>query len=236
MNEYALIFNCQEEKSKTMIFPKTTKIKDALIKFLKETNSIIDLSPAKRMFIFHNIILNKSEYLEKSLFQVFKGGAVNFRINVKDTEGIIGGCDDFFPIDFCDVNRKRTEGHKLTKTKKGSYRITKKGINIYGICKGNNCIAKDKEVIVPIKKKNFDLINEKYNLICPICSNIIIPKTVGFRDCEYKIQGKKYQNNKIEDFCFTGRADNPGEIKYYNPSDNGTALMIQLIFEVLKYF
>ena len=153
MNEYALSFNCQEEKSITMIFPKTTKIKDALIKFLKETNSIIDLSPSKRMFIFRNIILNKSEYLEKSLFQVFKGSPVNLRINVIDSEGVIGGCDDFFPIDFCDVNRKRTEGHKLTKGTEGSYRITEKGINIYGICKGNNCIAYDKVVIVPIKKK-----------------------------------------------------------------------------------
>ena len=119
---------------------------------------------------------------------------------------------------------------------KGSYRITEKGINIYGICKGNNCIAKDKEVIVPIQNKFFDLIKEKYDLKCPKCSNIIIPKTVGFRDCEYQISGKKYENDKVEDFCFKERADSPDEIKYYNPNDNGTALMIELKFEVLNYF
>lgn len=229
MNEISLLF-VYHEKSIFLKFPKTTKIKDALTKFLKESNSINDLSPERITFLFKNKILNKEQNLEKSLLQIFKG--YNNQIKVLDECNVIGGG----PVTFCDVNKKITDSHKLTIPTKGSYRITEKGINIYGLCKGNNCIAKDKEVIVPIQKKFFDLVNEKYDLKCPKCSNIIIPKTVGFRDCEYQISGKKYENEKIEDFCFTEIADSPNEIKYYNPNDNGTALMIELKFEVLNYF
>ena len=212
-----------------MIFPKTITIEDALIQFLKKTNSLIVLSPDKINFFYKHILLNKSDNLKKSLFQVF---TKNLYITVKviDTGDICGGG----PVDFCDVSKKKHEGHRLT-SDGPTYRITGKGINIYGLCKGNPCKAYDKEVIVPINKKTFDLINEKYDLKCPLCSNIIIPKTVGFRNCEYKISGKKYQNNNIEKFSFTDRADNSGEIKYYNPNDNGTALMIELKFEILKY-
>lgn len=228
MDELKISFHFDDSQVE-MNFPKTITIEDALIQFLKKTNSLITLSTDKIVFFYKNRILNESNNLKKSLFQVF---SINRDITVRvvDTGLICGGG----PVDFCDVSKKKHEGHKLT-SDGPTYRITGKGINIYGLCKGNSCKAYDKEVIVPINKKTFDLINEKYDLKCPLCSNIIIPKTVGFRNCEYKISGKKYQNNNIEKFSFIDRADNSGEIKYYNPNDNGTALMIELKFEILKY-
>ena len=134
-----------------------------------------------------------------------------------------GGPGEFGNLDLSKKSQKSYEGH-----------ILGTGINIFGICKGNSCQAYDKEVIVPINKGTLDLMNEKYDLKCPICSNIIIPKTVGFRNCKYKISGKKFENDKVENFSYTGRADS-FEIKYYNPEENGKALMIELKFEVLEY-
>lgn len=228
MDEIKISFHFDDSPVE-MNFPKTITVEDALIQFLKKTNSLITLSTDKIVFFYKNRILNCSDNLKKSLFQVF---AINRDITVRvvDTGLICGGG----PVDFCDVSKKKHEGHKLT-SDGPTYRITGKGINIYGLCKGNPCKAYDKEVIVPINKKTFDLINEKYDLKCPLCSNIIIPKTVGFRNCEYKISGKKYQNDNVEKFSFIDRADNSGEIKYYNPNDNGKALMIELKFEILKY-
>ena len=89
MNEifFSFVF---DENSIGLKFPKTTIIKDALIKFLKETNSINDLSPERIAFISKGIILNKKQNLEKSLLQIFKRDN-NIRIKVLDTVNIIGG-------------------------------------------------------------------------------------------------------------------------------------------------
>ena len=81
----------------------------------------------------------------------------------------------------------------------------------------------------------FDLIIEKNNLKCPICKNIIIPNTVGFLQCEYKIIGRKKKN--YEEFNFKEIADNPGKIKYYNSKENinGKEEMVELNLEILNY-
>ena len=231
MDKYILNFYC-EGQTKNMEFTKDTKVKDALIEYLKSTNSKIDLSPERIKFLWIASILNNQINLDKSLEQIFKKRTTNnFKIKVIDIENSIGGGG---PVSFCDLEKKNHEGHKLT-SGSHTYRTTGIGINIYGICKGNNCIAFDKEVIVPIKKKVFDLIEEKYDLKCPVCNNIIIPKTVGFRLCEYKVYGKKYENDKIEKFSFIDKAAEKGEIKYYNPNKNGEVLMIELKFEDLNY-
>ena len=110
-----------------------------------------------------------------------------------------------------------------------------KGINIYGYCKSNGCIAYNQEVVVHINKKYFDLLIEKNDLKCPICKNIIIPNTVGFLQCEYKVKGRKKKN--YEEFNFKEIADNPGKIKYYNSKENinGKEEMVELNFEILNY-
>ena len=230
MDKYKLNFNF-DDQTKCMEFPKDTKVRNALIEFFKSTNSKIVLEPEKISFIYKANILNIPKNLDKSLEQIFKRNPKNCIIKVMDTGSVIGGGG---PVYFCDMTKKNHEDHKLT-SDGNTYRTTGIGINIYGICKGKNCVAFDKEVIVPIKKKAFDLIGEKYDLKCPECDNIIIPKTVGFRLCEYKVYGKKYENGKIESFSFIDKADKTGKIKYYNPNENGEVLMIELKFEVLNY-
>ncbi len=230
MDDFELFFKCDDEiYNRHMVFQKNTVIKDAFLQFLRATNSIITLDPDNIIFFLKAKILNTPELLNKRLFEIFKENKVF--IKVVDAGFNAGGGS---PINFCDVSNSIPEGHKLTQDAP-SYRTVGKGINIYGICKGTNCKAHNKEVIVPIKKRIFDLIEEKYELKCPECCNIIIPKTCGFYKCEYKVSGKKCENYNIERFDFTERASNPDEILYYNPSENGYAKMIELKFEVLKY-
>ena len=132
-------------------------------------------------------------------------------------------------IEFCDVSNGKQELINSNII----YGTPNKGINIYGLCQEKNCIAYNKEVVVPINKKYFDLLSQKHDLKCPKCNNIIIPNTVGFLQCEYKVKGKKMKN--FEEFNFKEIADKSG--KYYNSKDNinGKAEMVELNFEVTKY-
>ena len=137
-----------------------------------------------------------------------------------------GGGDS---IEFCDVSNGKQELINSNII----YGTPNKGINIYGFCKEKNCIAYNKEVVVPINKNYFDLLRQKHDLKCPKCNNIIIPNTVGFLQCEYKVKGKKMKN--FEEFNFKEIADKSG--KYYNSKENlnGKAEMIELNFEITKY-
>ena len=116
------------------------------------------------------------------------------------------------------------------------YRIAQPGLNICGNCKCENCIAFNDEVIVPLGRiYRYDLINEKANLRCPSCRNLIVPKTVLFYLCKYKINGKKYENDKVKSFEFFGQAANKYSFQYYDPMANGKVVVIELIIEILEY-
>ena len=140
-----------------------------------------------------------------------------------------------FSINFTDVSKNIHEEHYFSKTAP-DYRIVSKGINVYGICKGKKCKAYNKEVICPLKnKKIFNLLDEKENLECPICGSLIIPKTLGFFSCEYRIKGKKCENDMIIPFELRDKASNKDSIRYFDPDKNGKTIITELIVEVIKF-
>ena len=157
----------------------------------------------------------------------------NANIFVEKTHRIKGaGCSMFFS----DLSKNKTREILFSK-KAPSYRSVSKGINIFGICNFKKCIAHLKEVVVKIKKKKFDLIKQRNELFCPECEAQIIPKTVGFYLCKFKIYGKKIEDgsevnfeNKIDE------ASNKNGLKYFDPELNGEVMITELIFEVMEYF
>ena len=203
----------------------------------------------------HNVICEKDESLS-SVFEKFKNQAgiqgqnlyfisegkilspemklrqINFsRIEVYNEQNIIGGT---YGLNFTDVSKDIREEQYFSDNAP-SYRIVTQGINIYGICKGKKCEAYKNEVIVPLKNvKKFDLINEKDDLECPECGGMIIPKTLGFHLCEYKIEGTKFVDKKGEDFKIKGIAENPNSIQYFSPDKNGETMIVKLVIEITK--
>lgn len=161
------------------------------------------------------------------------GIANNANIFVVPTKGVKGaGC----PMLFSDVSKNKTKEIGFSKNSP-SYRKACKGINIFGICHCKICKAYKKEVVVRIKKKRFDLINEKDKLFCPECESLIIPKTVGFYLCKFKIYGKKIIDDEIEKFDNDiDEANNKKSLKYFDPELNGETVVSELIFEVIEYF
>jgi len=140
-----------------------------------------------------------------------------------------------FSLMFTDLSKNRTKEIGFSK-KAPSYREVTKGINIFGICKFKKCNAYKKEVVVKIKKKKFDLIKERDDLLCPECEAIIIPKTVGFYLCKFVFYGKKVENRQEEDFRNEeDEANNKDSLKYFDPELNGEVKITELIFEVLEY-
>ena len=102
-----------------------------------------------------------------------------------------------------------------------SYRICDGGLNIAGKCTNRLCETKGEEVIVPIGYGEFDLENaiEEMEIKCPICSQVIKPKTCGFTNCSYNFIGSILDNRKEEPFkSETYEAPNDCFI-YYKPSE-----------------
>ena len=140
-----------------------------------------------------------------------------------------------FPINFTDISKNIYEEHYFSETAP-DYRIVSKGINVYGICKGKKCKAYNMEVICPLKnKKIFNLLEEKDDLECPICGSLIVPKTLGFFCCEYRIKGKKLENDYNRPFELRDKASNKDSIRYFSPDKNGKAMITELIAEVIKF-
>lgn len=200
----------------------TEKVSDLIQKYRNKSGD----SDCSKKFIFDAKQLNDSLTVDEA------GIGDKSNIFVVPQKGIKGGG---YPMMFSDVSKNKTKEIFLSKSAP-SYRKAGKGINIFGICHCKKCKAYNKEVVIPIKKKKYNLIKEKENLFCPECDSLIIPKTVGFRLCKFSIYGKKIENNKIENFHNEDDvADNKNSLKYFDPDLNGEVMVIDLIFEVLEY-
>ena len=77
--------------SKTIQYNKNNTVESLLKEFLKQTNSKDTLDPAKIYFMYNCYIINEQKKLSKKISEVFKGAAMEFKISVTDTEGVIGG-------------------------------------------------------------------------------------------------------------------------------------------------
>ena len=168
---------------------------------------------------------------KKTLGEVNTFDSPSINIIVSEASYLTGGD---FSLNFTDLSKQIYEEFNFTDNAP-SYRIVGKGMNIYGICKYKNCEAFEKEVIVPLNNMKYNLIKEKDNLKCPACEGLIVPKTVGFYLCEYKIKGTKFENGKCFPFEFNGKSDKNNSIQYYNPDKNGVTTIVELIIEITKY-
>jgi len=154
-------------------------------------------------------------------------------IDVGRANEVTGGGE--MPIKSTDISKNMYIEQKFSK-KAPKYKIASKGINVIGICKGIKCKAYNEVVIYPLNEKsNFNLIEEKDDLVCPRCKNLMVPKTLGFYLCEYKIKGKKCENDKIIPFNLEDKANDKCSIKYFDPEKSGNTMLIELIVEVTKF-
>jgi hypothetical protein len=72
-----------------------------------------------------------------------------------------------------------------------AWRVCDKGTCIEGVCESEDCAAFDEMVIVNKGYGMVDLIRDVAKFKCPMCHTAVIPKTVGFNNCNWRWAGLK---------------------------------------------
>ena len=109
------------------------------------------------------------------------------------------------------------------------WRCVTEGLNLFGICKNVDCIAKDDEVVFQVGiYQKFNLQENISNIKCPICNGIIIPKTCGFWKCEYQFVGDKIEGGALKHVDTKCKETKDDDFEYFSPYDNDSALWVNL--------
>ena len=92
------------------------------------------------------------------------------------------------------------------------------GINLYGICEQENCVANGKQVIMHVYSSEFDVIKESFMGICPMCHKHFDLDTCSFFMCDYKTEGTYFDKKKDEWVDLPGKIESTSDGKdfYYD--------------------
>ena len=122
------------------------------------------------------------------------------------------------------------------------WRTVGKGINLHGICLNKNCVAKGKQVINHIDAKEYNIINEGFMGICPMCEKHFDLDTCSFYKCDYKVIGTYFDkfDDKWVDLPDKIQKTNGGKVFYYDYTKNvrgkeGKVKYKRLILIVINY-
>ena len=74
------------------------------------------------------------------------------------------------------------------------------------------------------------MVRDADRIKCPICDDLIEPTTCVFCECEYRLEGKKKSNSKIE-YVKTDWKRVEKDYEYYDPKKSGTVRWYMLIIE-----
>jgi len=156
------------------------------------------------------------------------------KINVDLTAGEQGLKNNCI-IKVVEINKEMEDEEEKTliKKKNNSSFNLRNGINILGKCSNKNCKYKGKEVTSYYNGEKFELVSNLYNVMCPYCSCIIIPKKIIFYNCNFIISGKKLNGEFVIPFALE-RIDINDNNSYYvfNPNSNDNTY-IELICQIL---
>ena len=139
-----------------------------------------------------------------------------------------------FPINFVDVEKGITKNLDFSDSAP-RWRYADIGLNIFGICKKENCVAFNKEVVfyAGINLK-FNLQQNIVNIKCPMCDGIIMPKTCGFWKCKYKFEGDKIEKGELKHINTKYKETNGDKFEYLDPLDNNSVIWTNLDIYAFK--
>ena len=122
------------------------------------------------------------------------------------------------------------------------WRTVGKGINLHGICLNQNCVANGKQVINHINAKEYNIINEGFMAICPMCGKYFDLDTCSFYECDYKVIVTYFDKFDDEwvDLPDKIQKTNGGKVFYYDYTKNvmgkeGKVKYKRLILKVIDY-
>ena len=122
------------------------------------------------------------------------------------------------------------------------WRTIGKGINLYGICNYSGCEAKGKQVIMHVESDEYDVYNEGFLGICPMCKKHFDLDTCSFYKCDYKCVGTYFDKSEDTWVDLPGNVQktSDGKIFYYDfnkpvRGKEGKVKYKKLILKVVSY-
>ena len=122
------------------------------------------------------------------------------------------------------------------------WRTIGKGINLYGICNYSGCEAKGKQVIMHVESDEYDVYNEGFMVICPMCKKHFDLDTCSFYKCDYKCVGTYFDKSEDTWVDLPGnvKKTSEGKIFYYDfnkpvRGKEGKVKYKKLILKVVSY-
>ena len=213
---------------------------------------VVEVSPNDQL----NILLTKLNITDKTTKFIFKGMTYSMasiqtfqeigltydaRIAVNN-QAIAGGGEDMNR--FANLSEEFIRKDEVSKYNPliPKWRYIVKGINLYGICSCDSCEAKGKQVIMPVKSKEYDVYNEGFMGVCPICKKYFDLDTCSFYMCDYKCEGTYFDREKNEWVDLPGNVQKTsgGKDFYYDfnkpvRGKEGKVKYKKLILKVVSY-
>lgn len=144
------------------------------------------------------IVLNGNDIIDST--------ANNKTLNELDLKRLIRIGDNYNPgggdeNEFANLNKEFIRKDNVCSNNNSNipdWRTVGMGINIYGICSNDKCRAKGNQVIMNVKSKEYNVIEEGFMGICPICKKYFDLDTCSFYKCDYKYEGTYFDRRKGE--------------------------------------
>ena len=125
-----------------------------------------------------------------------------YEYHIKNDGSIIIGKTDVKGVsdDFANLNEEFIRKDKVLSSDSNvpDWRCVGKGINLYGICQQDRCVANGKQVIMHVYSEEYDVVNESFMGICPMCKKHFDLDTCSFYMCDFKCEGKYFDKKKDE--------------------------------------
>ena len=159
------------------------------------------------------------------------------------TQAIAGGCGEVMNR-FANLSNEflRKDEVSVNDPNIPKWRTIGKGINLYGICNYNSCKAKGKQVIMHVKSDEYDVYNEGFLGICPMCKKYFDLDACSFYMCDYKFEGTCFDREKKEWIDLPGNVQKTsgGKDFYYDfnkpvQGKEGKDKYKKLILKVVSY-
>ena len=134
------------------------------------------------------------------------------------------------------IENKKEEKELVKKRKEGIFNQLKNGINFLGKCSNKKCQYNGQDVISHYEGEKFEVVSGLYDIMCPYCSCIIIPKKIVFYNCKFIISGKKLSENFVVPFSLNSITEINDNDNYYifDPEYDKDTTYVELICQIFK--
>ena len=137
------------------------------------------------------------------------------------------------------MNKKEEKYKGLFKKKiDNTFNDLKSGINIVGKCCNKKCRYNNQQVISNYDDDKFEFVSNLYNIVCPHCSSLIIPRKIAFYKCKFIISGKKVVGDNVVPFSFNDLIEiNDNNYFYiFEPESDKDTTYIEILCQVFNKF